>query len=273
MYLYEKHLIVDCMKISIIGAGNMGGAIARGLAQGSLVAPSEITVTAATQRTLDAIKKCNGEINTTTDNLAAVKEADIVVLAVKPRLTDRIAAEIKPAIRGNQILVSVAAGVSFRHLESLFCAPGCSPALFRVIPNTAVAVGESMTSVASYRATPEQERLILSLFDELGKSMMIEERLMEAATALGSCGTAFALRYIRAAMEGGIEMGLSAVQAREMVAQTVKGAAELLLRNHTHPEEEIDKVTTPGGITIKGLNEMERAGFTSAVIRGLKVSK
>ena len=251
----------------------MGGAIAKGLSQGFLVAPSEITVTAATRRTLDAVKQFNGEINTTTDNRAAVEGADLVILAVKPWLIDRIAAEIKPGIGPNQILVSVAAGVPFEHLERLFEEEGRVPAMFRAVPNTAVAIGESMTTVASYRATAEQERLVLSVFDELGKSIKVEERQIEAATALGSCGTAFALRYMRAAMEGGIEMGLHAALSRDIVAQTVKGAAELLLRHHTHPEEEIDKVTTPGGITIKGLNEMERAGFSSAVIRGLKASK
>ena len=130
-----------------------------------------------------------------------------------------------------------------------------------------------MTAIASYNASTEQEKLILSIFNELGKSILIEERLMVAATALGSCGTAFALRYIRAAIEGGIEMGLYAHQAKEIVSQTVKGAAELLMHNQSHPEEEIDKVTTPGGITIKGLNEMEHAGFTSAIIRGLKASQ
>ena len=259
------------MKISIIGAGNMGGAIAKGLAQSTLINTTDITVTAATQKTLDAIKSFN--INTSKNNSEAVKNANIIIIAVKPWLIDKIAKEIAPYINNNQIIISIVAGVPFEYLDKLFRCAQDAPAIFRAIPNTAISIKESMTAIASYNASTEQEKLILSIFNELGKSILIEERLMVAATALGSCGTAFALRYIRAAIEGGIEMGLYAHQAKEIVSQTVKGAAELLMHNQSHPEEEIDKVTTPGGITIKGLNEMEHAGFTSAIIRGLKASQ
>ena len=261
------------MKISIIGAGNMGGAIAKGLAQSVLINTTDITVTAATQKTLDAIKIFNKDINTSKNNSEAIKNANIIIIAVKPWLIDKIAKEIAPYINNKQIIVSVVAGVPFEYLDKLFRCTKGTLAMFRVIPNTAISIKESMTAIASYNASTEQEELILSIFNELGKSILIEERLIGAATALGSCGTAFALRYIRAAIEGGIEMGLYAHQAKEIVSQTVKGAAELLIHNQSHPEEEIDKVTTPGGITIKGLNEMEHAGFTSAIIRGLKASR
>ena len=130
-----------------------------------------------------------------------------------------------------------------------------------------------MTLISPYNAVPEQIDYIRSLFDSLGKSLLIEENLMTAGTARCSCGTAFVMRYMRAAIEGGIEMGIYPKDAALLVEQTVKGAAELLLTNGSHPEVEIDKVTTPGGITIKGLNEMEAAGFSSAVIRGLKAAK
>ena len=261
------------MKISIIGAGNMGGAIAKGLAQSVLINTTDITVTAATQKTLDAIKSFNKDINTSKNNSEAIKNANIIIIAVKPWLIDKIAKEIAPYINNKQIIVSVVAGVPFEYLDKLFRCTKGTLAMFRVIPNTAISIKESMTAIASYNASTEQEELILSIFNELGKSILIEERLIGAATALGSCGTAFALRYIRAAIEGGIEMGLYAHQAKEIVSQTVKGAAELLIHNQSHPEEEIDKVTTPGGITIKGLNEMEHAGFTSAIICGLKASR
>ena len=114
--------------------------------------------------------------------------------------------------------------------------------------------------------------MVTDIFNRLGETLVVEERLLDAAMALGSCGTAYALRYVRAAMEAGVELGLYPDQAKKIVAQTVRGAAGLLLARGTHPEEEIDKVTTPGGFTIKGLNRMEACGFSNAVIEGLKAS-
>ena len=141
------------------------------------------------------------------------------------------------------------------------------------MPNTAIEVLSSMTFVSAHNATKEQCDLIVNIFNELGNAMLVEERLMGAGTALASSGIAFALRYIRAAIEGGVELGFYPKQAQEIVVHTVKGATDLLLENKSNPEMEIDKVTTPGGITIKGLNEMEMSGFTSSVIKGLKASK
>ena len=253
------------MKISIIGGGNMGGAIARGLSQSSIVAPSEITVSNRGEEKLNELKSFNPSIHTTTDNKEAVKDADVIILAVKPWILDSVAYDIREVLDfPRQIIVSVVAGIT---LED------AAQAIFRVIPNTAVSIRQSMTLISPYNAVPEQIDYIRSLFDSLGKSLLIEENLMTAGTALCSCGTAFVMRYMRAAIEGGIEMGIYPKDAALLVEQTVKGAAELLLTNGSHPEVEIDKVTTPGGITIKGLNEMEAAGFSSAVIRGLKAAK
>ncbi len=148
-----------------------------------------------------------------------------------------------------------------------------TPTIFRIMPNTAIEVMSSMTFVSARNASKEQTDLIIHIFNELGNAMLVEERLMGAGTALASSGIAFALRYIRAAIEGGVELGFYPKQAQEIVVHTVKGAVDLLLENKSNPEMEIDKVTTPGGITIKGLNEMELSGFTSSVIRGLKASK
>ena len=266
------------MKITIIGAGNMGGAIAKGLAKGSLFASSDITCTAHTQQTLDSLHNANSDLRLTLDNVEAVANADIVVIAVKPWLVESIIEEIRPSLRlDKQIFVSIAAGLSFETLHSWLLKGAehstANPAIFRVIPNTAIEVGSSMTFVAAYHATAEQIDFILRTFNELGNAMLIKEELMQAGTALASCGIAFAFRYIRAAIEGGVELGFYPAQAQEIVAHTLKGAVDLLLHNGSHPEMEIDKVTTPGGITIKGINELEHAGFTSAVIRGLKACK
>lgn len=170
-----------------------------------------------------------------------------------------------------QVFVSVAAGITLEELSCWISPSNPSYAtVFRAIPNTAAAVLESMTFIASANADEDQKKLVCDIFDETGTTMYVEERLIPARTALASCGIAFAVRYIRAASEGGVEIGFRPEEARKIVEYTVKGAAELLLASGNNPEVEIDKVTTAGGITIKGLNEMEHEGFTSAVIKGLK---
>ena len=260
------------MKIAIIGTGNMGGAIAAGLAKGKIVESGNIICTALTQKTLDKIRSMDPEIAVTTDNVMAVKEADVVILAVKPWLMENVIAGFREYVDvSRQIFVSVAAGITLEELSTWIwpIQPSCV-SVFRAIPNTAAAVLASMTFIASANADSEQIKLVTDIFDEMGSTMYVEERLIPAGTALASCGIAFAMRYIRAASEGGVEIGFRPEEARKIVEYTVKGAAELLLASDGHPEEEIDKVTTAGGITIKGLNEMEHEGFTSAVIKGLK---
>ncbi|SHG12613.1 pyrroline-5-carboxylate reductase [Bacteroides luti] len=257
------------MKIAIIGAGNMGGAIARGIVQGSKVKAVDITVANPSNGKLDALKAFNPEINVTNNNQEAIENADIVLLAVKPWLVKSVLENISFDAK-KQILVTVAAGVAFTEYCKII---GESATIFRVIPNTAISLLESTTLIASYNASKEQEQFMLDLFDEMGLAMIINESQMSAATALTSCGIAYVLKYIHAAVEAGVEMGIYPKDAQKMVAQSVKGAAELLLQNDTHPAIEIDKVTTPGGLTIKGLNELEHAGFSSAIIRAMKASR
>ena len=262
------------MKLSIIGAGNMGGAIALGLGSGKAVKDSDIYCADISPDTLDKIKKVNANINTTTNSIEAVKDADIVIVAVKPWLIETVINEIKDVLDyKHQIFISIVAGVNFDKLCTfLKKEDGSLPTIFRIIPNTAIAVKESVNFVSAYNAANEQIDAIKSIFDELGLTIIIEERLMSAGTALASCGIAYAFRYIRAAVEGAVEIGLYPEPAKKIELQTLKGAIALLEANDSHPEVEIDKVTTPGGITIKGLNAMEEAGFTNAVIKGLKAS-
>lgn len=257
------------MKIAIIGAGNMGGAIARGIVQGSKVKAADITVANPSNGKLDALKAFNPKINVTNDNQQAIENAEIVLLAVKPWLVKSVLESVSFDAK-KQILVTVAAGVAFTEYCKII---GESATIFRVIPNTAISLLESTTLIASYNASKEQEQFMLDLFDEMGLAMIINESQMSAATALTSCGIAYVLKYIHAAVEAGVEMGIYPKDAQKMVAQSVKGAAELLLQNDTHPAIEIDKVTTPGGLTIKGLNELEHAGFSSAIIRAMKASR
>ncbi len=262
------------MKISILGAGNMGGSIARGLAKNSNK-DIEIVVTAKSEETLANLKNDIPTLTILRDNAEACKGADLIILAVKPWILPIVIDEIKESIDfNNQMIASVVAGISFEEIKQMLTLTESyvDPVMFRIIPNTAISIGESMTLIASYNADKNKESLISSLFDSMGKSVIIEERLMGAGTALCSCGIAYAFKYVKASVDGAVEMGFYPQKAKEMVCQTLLGAVELLMKNDSMPDEEIYKVTTPGGITIKGLNEMEANGFSTSVIKGLKAS-
>ena len=306
------------MKIAIIGAGNMGGAIARGLAQSSLssvaapvsspvpasssasstvassasaasfassaadsycpadgpVAFYELVVSNPSRQKLEALQAEYPAVQITQNNVEAVRGADLVLLAVKPWKMEEVACELKPVLDyRTQMVASVAGGVGLADLSALFRHNDMLPPLFYVMPNTAVAVRQSMTFVAAQGASEEQTATVVDMFRLLGEAMLVEERLMDGGMALASCGIAFAMRYIRAAMEGGVELGFYPNEAKQIVMQTLSGAVELLRSTGSHPEAEIDRVTTPGGITIRGLNEMEHAGFTDSVIRGLRAAR
>ena len=257
------------MKISVIGTGAMGGAIIEGLLKSGAFSPSDIM---ASNPHTDKLRPLEAQgVIVTSDNNEATMHGDIVIIAVKPWLAEKVIKEIAPRLDNDrQTIVSVAAGISTAQISSWTEKDGHSPSIFLAIPNTAAATCCSMTFVSTADAAAEDKAAVKLMFDTIGETIFIEESQLPAATMLASCGIAYALRYIRAATEGGVELGFKASLASRIVAQTVKGAASLLMANNSHPEVEIDKVTTAGGITIKGLNEMEHAGFTSAVIRGLK---
>lgn len=255
-------------KICIIGGGNLGQAIAEGLISDAFTQPELITVTRRDIAKLQFLK--DKGVQVTSDNCQAIKRTDWIIMAVKPFQIAAIMEEISPILDvKNQAIISLITGVSIPDLESM------SPqglTIFRAMPNTAIAIKESITCLCTNTDDTLQKSFIKNLFDHLGKSIFIDEQLMDAATVLGACGTAYAMRYIRANIQGGIEIGFDAQTARLIAAQTVKGAAELLLTQNTHPEQEIDKVTTPKGCTIAGLNEMEHQGFSSSLIKGIATS-
>ena len=261
------------MKLAIIGTGNMGGAIARGLIAAAAWDAGDLICTAKTDAGLARIQATLPGVRATRDNRQAASEADIILLAVKPWLVAEVIEEIRPALDFRRhIIISVAAGISLSEMEQLLAVPKC-PALFRAMPNTAVAVRDGVTFICQQNASEAQASLVNKLFSALGYTIMTDEQHLEAGTALASCGVAFAMRYMRAAMEGGVELGFRPEEAARIVEHTVHGAASLLLQGGLHPEVAIDQVTTAGGITIKGLNAMERSGFTAAVIAGLKASR
>ena len=254
------------MKSAVIGAGAMGGATVEGLIKGKTFKNEDITVSDPVQAVLD--KFAQQGVCTTTDNAAASQRADIVCVVVKPWLVENVLKGIAPVLTKEKILIVIAAGVSSAKIQEWI---GIDMPLFLCIPNIAIAQLASMTFlVPRGSATPSQTDTVKALFDEMGTTLITDEQHLAAGTTLASCGIAYAMRYIRAAAEGGVELGFKADDAKRIVMQTMKGAVNLLEASGLHPEAAIDLVTTPGGVTIKGLNEMEHAGFTSAVIRGLK---
>ena len=249
----------------------MGGSIAAGLAK--VGKEADLVLCDVNEKTLASYKAQYPGMTVSTDNEAAVDGTDVIIVVVKPWLMGVV---MKPVVERigfkRQILLSVVEGVSLDHLASYAGADAEQAALFRMIPNLAIAYGESMTFLAQRGASAEQVAAVSELFGQVGDVMMIEERQMGACTALSSCGIAYVMRYIRAATEGGVELGLYPDQASRIMLQTMAGAVALLKATGHHPEVEIDRVTTPGGITIKGLNAMEANGFTNAVIAGIKAS-
>ncbi len=255
------------MKIAIIGGGNLGKSIALGLVESKFCEAKNITVT---RRNVSALNDLNEKgIAVTDNNNVAIKNANIILLCVKPYQIEQVINGIKKDIKPHHIIVSVVTGVSIQDLQTMLTK---KVAIFRAMPNTAIAVMQSMTCISYNKATAEQKNAVENLFNKVGKTVFIEDALMDAATVLGACGTAFALRFIRAKIQGGIEIGFDSKTASLIAAQTVLGAAELLLQKNTHPEAEIDKVTTPKGCTIAGLNEMEHQGFSSSLIKGVLTS-
>jgi pyrroline-5-carboxylate reductase len=265
------------MKITIIGAGNMGSAIVRGLVKGSIFKAEDIFVCDVNQDVLNILKKDIPGLNTKLDSYNSISDADIILLAVKPWLVDNVIDRIKFKMNyEKQILVSIAAGVDITTLGNFLekhSEETLIPAIFRVIPNTAIAIRKSVNLIATENASDEQKDLLLRIFNELGTAILLDESKLAAGTALTSCGIAYLFRYVRAAVQAGVEMGFYPKEAQNMVVETMLGAAGLLKTNGENPEAEIDKVTTPGGITIKGLNELEANGFSNAVIKGIKASK
>jgi len=254
-------------KIAIIGCGNLGLTIAHGLIDDGF----EVGNLIATRRNTPSLAELASKgVTVTSDNSEAVKMADVVVLAVKPYNVEPILKEISSSLEsGKHILVCLATGITLADLATW---SGTELPIFRAMPNTAADVNESMTLICDKGASLKQREAMKQLFDKIGTTLYIDESLMEAATILGACGIAYVLRFMRAMIQGGIEVGFDAKTATAIVSQTMKGASELIIQNGSHPESEIDKVTTPKGCTITGLNEMEHAGFSSALIKGIVAS-
>ena len=252
-------------QIAIIGGGNLGSSIAIGLVNSKIYKPEKITVT---RRKIENIKYLKEQgFNITSDNIKAISGAKVIILCIKPYQIKGVLISICSKLDAKKhLIISVVTGIKLDDMQKII---GTAIPLFRAMPNTAIEIRQSMTCLATNNGTQEEKDNITRIFNQLGKCLIIEENLMEASTVLGACGIAYAMRFIRAASQGGIEIGFDANTAQTIATQTVKGATELIIKNNLHPEHEIDRVTTPQGCTIVGLNEMEHQGFSSSLIKGI----
>lgn len=255
-------------RIAILGTGNIGSAIARGLVNAGLFPATRIMLTRRKAAGLDEFHRTGFLISM--DNKEALRHADLVFIAVTPQQLNALLSEIKGSVKASRhTVVSIVSGATIAEMRKHL---GSNVPIIRAMPNTAIAIRESMTCLCTDGDKDGALPLVKKIFDALGRTLVIDENLMVPATALCACGIAFFLRAIRAASQGGIEIGFHANEALLMAAQTARGAASLLVEGGNHPEGEVDRVTTPQGCTISGLNQMEHYGFSSAMIRGIVTS-
>ncbi|TDL99713.1 MAG: pyrroline-5-carboxylate reductase [Flavobacteriaceae bacterium] len=252
-------------KIAIIGSGNIGSAIVNGIIKTQLLPAANIHVSDKETSKLEAFKKQG--LKTFSDNIQAIEGADVIVLALKPWFILDTVNELKPFLDiKKQVLVSTATLISLSEIQA---ALGSSMPIFRVMPNTAAAVGESLTFICALNDSGKHRMFVSEIFQVVGKTMFIDENQLNAATALSASGIAYFFRFIQAMGQGGVQVGFDAQTAQQIILQTAKGAIELLEQNQSHPGVETDKVTTPKGSTITALNKMEEKGLSASIILGI----
>lgn len=255
------------MRLTVIGAGNMGGALIHGWAKSEQI--EQITIADKNEGLLASFQELYPSVRTTTDNAGAVDGADVIVVVVKPWLMSEVLGELRGHVDfRRQIVVSDAANFT---TDKVAQALGRDGQYAYVIPNIAAEFGQSMSFIAMGRAANDDTtQAVKALYDLVGDTMVVDEKQVEPGMMMASCGIAYVMRYIRAQMEGGCQMGFYPAQAKQIAMQTMQGAVSLLRETGWHPEEAIDRVTTPAGVAIKGIIALDEAGFSSAVIRSLK---
>ena len=254
------------MKIAIIGAGNLGISIAKGILHSGAATSMYLT-----RRHPDTLQEFEayGNVITTSDNRQAVSQSDILIFAVQPGDFPAVLTSVEDLLGENHVVISTITGFVISEIEAII---GTGRYIIRAMPNTAISVQHSMTCLCSNEQGKERLELAQAIFNRMGHSMIIPEARMQAATVICASGIAFWMRLIRATTQGAIQLGFDAGQAQELAMHTCRGAAELLIQSGSHPEAEIDRVTTPMGCTIEGLNEMEHQGLSASLIRGIVTS-
>jgi pyrroline-5-carboxylate reductase len=250
-------------RLAIIGGGNMGEAILKGLIVAQLVKPQQVTVSDIIEARLAYLRDTYA-VQALTDNGKAVAQADFVILAVKPQDMLQTVQDIAPAMSDHKVVISIAAGVPTAKIETAFGKP---VRVVRVMPNTpALVLAGAAGLCAGSHATAADLDVARTLFDALGKTVVVSEYLMDTVTGLSGSGPAYIFVLIEALADGGVKMGLTREAALTLAAQTVYGSAKLLLETGLHPGELKDRVTSPAGTTIAGLHALEERAFRGAVI-------
>ena len=256
------------MKVGFIGAGNMASAMIGGILNSKLLSPSNIIASAKTDKTLDSIKE-KYEINTTKDSVSLVKECDIVVVAVKPNVYEEVLKQIKDYIGNEKIIVTIAAGVTIKSVEEII---GNDKKIIRTMPNTPALVNCGMSSLSPNKNICEQDiNAVKTIFDSFGKSQIVEESLIDVVIGASGSSPAYAFMFIEAMADCAVSYGMKREMAYEFCAQSLMGAAKMVLETKKHPGELKDMVCSPGGTTIEAVRTLEALGFRSSIIEAMKV--
>ena len=258
---------IEDVRVAVLGAGKMGGILLKAFLKNGLVTPGRMVATVAHAERAWALSESVG-IRVGTDNFEAAKDADVILLGVKPWQVVDMVTSIRPALTGKKMLVSFAASVKTRAIEE---AAGCDLAVMRALPNTPAAVNEGMTALCAGRfCSAEQRAMAQRMFETVGRAVLLDEKYMDAVTALSGSGPAFLYIIIEALAEAGVNVGLPREVATLLAAQTTLGSAKMVLETGSHPALLKDEVTTPAGCTVDGILELEEGGLRVTLIKAVK---
>ncbi|PLX69837.1 MAG: pyrroline-5-carboxylate reductase [Denitrovibrio sp.] len=260
--------MIDQYKIGFIGAGNMAEALCKGML--SAAGPLDIAVSDLNTIRLDVFRNQYGVEGISKDNKKVVEFADVIILAVKPQIIPEILKDVKDLITGDKLIVSIAAGVTTETIESLIYD---GVRVVRVMPNTPALVGLGASGICKgAHATSDDIDLVETMMNTIGSCVVVGEDRMDAITGLSGSGPAYVYTFIDALADAGVNMGLTRVNATKLAAQTVMGAAQMVLETGIHPMQLKDNVTTPAGTTICALHELDRGGFKSTVMNAVEAA-
>ena len=255
------------LKVAIIGAGKMGGILLQAFLKNNLVAAEQIFATVQHSDRAQALSVQFG-VEVTTDNLAAAEQADVILLGLKPIQVPDLMLQIRPALTPEKLVLSIAASVKTRSIED---AAGCDLAVIRAMPNTPAMIGAGMTALCSGRfVSPQQMAVAQRIFQTVGRTVVVDEKHMDAVTGLSGSGPAFLYIIIEALAEAGVNVGLPRDVATLLAAQTTLGSARMVLETGYHPALLKDAVTTPAGCTVDGILELEEGGLRVTLIKAVK---
>ncbi|MDQ2833327.1 MAG: pyrroline-5-carboxylate reductase [Acidobacteriota bacterium] len=255
------------LRVAVLGAGKMGGILLQAFVHNKLLSPKQIVATVQHPERAIALSMQFG-VAVTTDNLAAAQQADVILLGVKPTQVPALVEEIRDALTAKKTVISFAASVKTRSIED---AAGCELAVIRAMPNTPATVGAGVTALCGGRfVAAEQMTVAQTMFQTVGRTVLVDEKHMDAVTGLSGSGPAFLYIIIEALAEAGVNVGLPRDIATLLAAQTTLGSARMVLETGSHPALLKDAVTTPAGCTVDGILELEEGGLRVTLIKAVK---